>query len=176
MLTYESLSADTVSPFAREQFGKSADILLQSAKNAYDLPQGTQPHEAGFFLLEKEGAQICRGNTVRVLSAAEIAAQAYRYTADRRYLRFVCSQFNWIWGNNPMDACLVADAGEKEFLIPGAVMHGIGPVNAQTDIPAFPETGEKDWKAYRGFSLNNNASYIVALSHLLRIPTVPPKK
>lgn len=180
LLDYESLAAFSVSPHLRQLFSEKGKALLQSAENPYALPQGMAPGEKGFFLhTDKEGAPILQGNTLRVLEAAEVVAQSYRYTADRNFLAFVCDQFSWIWGNNPFDVQLVADQRdllEDAALKPGAVLHGIGPETAEVDVPAFPEKGAEGWEYYRASSLKNNAAYISALAHLTRIPTVPPRR
>ena len=110
LLDYESLSDFQVSGHLREIFSEKGKALFRSAENAYGLPQGVTTEEKGFFLENTEGDELHpRGNTLRVLAAAEVAAQTYRYTADKNFLRFVCDQFSWIWGNNPFDVQLVAE-------------------------------------------------------------------
>ncbi|MDQ1257499.1 MAG: hypothetical protein QG656_2105, partial [Candidatus Hydrogenedentes bacterium] len=122
------------------------------------------------------------GTSSYVLNAATIAAMAYRYESDPRYLAFAYDQFNWILGNNPYDISLMEGQGSANpptyhhrytfsgvprGAVPGSVVNGITWRAAGDDRPYFDLRG-LDIPAFEPNEvwLPHNTAYLNALANL----------
>lgn len=188
LLEYEYVANTAITVFLREAFSKQADILVTNAANPFGLVRSQEYFGKGFFTWNEDAKNPLLGNTMRLLSTIQTAAQAYRYSAQKEYLVFVYDQLNWLLGNNPFGICLVSGlCGEQEPPVfpvkePDAntsgalVLHGTGPQKPDLDLPRFTVSceGAPDENT-NGHSLHNNAHYIRALAYLKRIPVVQPR-
>ena len=188
LLDYEYATDTPVSVFLREAFSRQADALLANAANPFGLVRSQEYAGKGFFTWNAGVNYPLLGNSVRLLSAVQMACQAYRYSAQKEYLTFVYNQLNWLLGNNPFGVCLISGlCGEHnppvfhsnapEADSEGAlVLHGTGPREPDLDLPCFSVSSEGAPGEYtNGFSLHNNARYIKAMAYLKRIPVVRPR-
>jgi hypothetical protein len=186
LLAYEEYQYVGASIEINNLFNGVAERILKQADNPFGIAHSVTEGQRGFFLWQSDAATPLRGSSPRVLAAAEIMAQAYRYTSSPDKRDFVYDQLNWILGNNPFDMCLIAglcDSKSPPAVLPegmtaadvqGFVLHGIGPRNANEDYPCFATAADKVNENTNGFSLYNNARYISAMAYLKRIPVARP--
>lgn len=188
LLDYESLTNTVVTVALQHAFTEMMDQLLSRADNPFGLTQSIAPPGSGFFTWTKDAKFPLLGSDSRVLSAMQTSLHAYRYTARKDYAAFAYDQLNWLLGNNPYGSCLISGmcgkdgppvvvSGEKApETSEGLVLHGVGPREADLDLPRFAATPDDGpTENTNGYSLYNNVLYIQALASLKRIPIARPR-
>ena len=187
LLDYEGLTGTAVTVALRQLFGRKGEVFINNADNPFGLAFATGERR-GFFVHPPDAPNPLQGASARVLAAMQTIAEAHRYAASPDFRTFVYDQINWMLGNNPFGACLVAglcDPTMPRVALPngmtpedayGAVLHGIGPRAVDDDRPEFDisKTGEINENT-NGFSLYNNARYISAMAYLKRVPVGRPR-
>jgi len=164
----------------REQAG----VLLTQADNPFGVFMPPREGRVNLFDTPADASGARIGNTKKVLEAAVLVAQAYRFNPLPEYKQFIINQFNWILGNNPESISLMEGAG-KTFLpsyyhpyetaglargaVPGGIANGFTGQGPGDDRPFVDMSGaEKPDAVTNGIDLGNTLLYIKALCHLKR--------
>lgn len=186
LLSYEGNKGENVSIVLNTMFNTISERIIKNSENPFGISKSVAEGQRGFFLSNADAPAPLRGSSARILALTEVMAQAHRYATGPEKQDYVYDQFNWLLGNNPFGACLVAGLCAPDnplvFLpdgmtindIQGFVLHGIGPRSVNEDIPSFSVDAAGINENTNGFSLANNARYISAMAYLKRIPVARP--
>lgn len=159
-----------------------ADELLARAENPFGVCSFGTKDAPNMFNVSPDQAGWRVGTNSHVLSAAAVAALAYRYTDDERYLRFAWNQVNWVLGMNPYNRSLMEGCGDAfaptyhhrytfsgvpRGAVPGSVINGITWRAPGDDRPFLDITGA-DIPAFESNEswLPHNVNYLTALTQI----------
>jgi hypothetical protein len=181
LLAYEGITGEMITIALVNAYINQTQLILDRTKNSFGLTQTDGEGRQGYFIWGDGAPNPSQGNSARILKAANQVAQAYRYTVNPEYKKYIYAQLNWILGNNPFNVCLVSglcsseqDASQTddigETAPRGAVLYGIGPDSVGRDAPHLQLLPSKD-----AYSLENNGLYVSVMAHLKRIPALSPK-
>ena len=179
---YDALFGSNHSGAIRESVVARADAMLALANNPFGVYMYGTKEQPNFFgtPYDRDGWHV--GNSSHVLEAAAVAAEAFGYTRDPRYLVFVYDQLNWVLGANPYNLCLMEGvgsanppsyhhryfaAGVPRGAVPGSVVNGITWRTAGDDRPYFDMRGVDvpDFESNEVW-LPHNVNYLKAIANL----------
>ncbi len=162
-----------------------ADACLARANNPFGVCARNEEDRADFFGMGASDPAHLIGNTLYLLEAAHIVAQAYRFKPTPEYAVFIYDQLNWILGNNPFGISLMEGmgthfapsyfhravaAGAPRAAIAGVIAHGIRGTAPGDERPAFDMSGdERPDPRTNACSLRANAQWISTLANLKRL-------
>lgn len=162
-----------------------ADAYLARANNPFGVCARNDEERADFFGTDAAAPEALMGNTLYVLEAAHIVAQAYRFKPSPEYAVFIYDQLNWILGNNPFGISLMEGMGthfppsyaycrgENELprnALSGIIVHGIRGNAPGDERPAFDLSGQDNPDPRsNAYSLRANAQWLSAIANLKRI-------
>lgn len=181
---YDELFHEDHSGALKEQLTAKADAMLALARNPFGVYTMGPAEKPNFFGTPGGENAWHVGTSTYILEAAALAAKAYQYNPDRRYLEFAYDQINWTLGNNPFDISLMEGVGSafpptyhhrytfsgvKRGAVPGSVVNGITWRGAGDDRPAFDMRG-LDIPNFESNEvwLPHNTAYLNALANVQR--------
>jgi len=166
----------------REALVKEAEKLLSWAQNPFGVCTYGPEENPNFFGTPASEYKFELGSNSYLLESATKVALAYQYEPQPRYLAFIYDQFNWIFGNNPFDLCMLEGCGStnpptyhhRYFLagvprgaVPGSVVNGIFWRAIGDDRPRFDLSGvDIPYYASNECWLPHNTHYMQALVNL----------
>lgn len=185
VVDYESLVDPNATWSLTVALYQQADKMVKLSNNPFGVYTGGTAVQPIFFDTPAAAGEKAMGNSRRILEAAGLAAQAYRYHPTPEILAFVYDQLNWILGVNPYSVCLMEGAGSMPVpsyahrysagglargAVPGAIANGITGRSSGDDRPWFDMTGaERPEIATNGVELRTTAWYINTLCQIKRI-------
>ena len=179
---YDEAFAEDHSAALAEAFVTKTEAMLPLADNPFGV-YTFGPADAPNFFGTPDGQPGWHvGTSSHLLGAASLAALAYTYTPDPRFLAFVYDQLNWTLGTNPFNISLMEGQGSafpptyhhrytfsgvRRGAVPGSVVNGITWSAPGDDRPYFDMSGA-DIPAFESNEvwLPHNTHYLNALVNL----------
>ena len=178
------LSHEDHSAALKEQLIAKAEEMLALSQNPFGTYTFGPKEKPNFFGAPADQGGWHVGTSSRFMQAAALAAEAYQYNPDPRYLEFVYDQFNWTLGNNPFDISLMEGVGSAfpptyhhrytfsgvpRGAVPGSIVNGITWRAVGDDRPYFDMRGLDipDYESNEVW-LPHNTAYLSALVNLQR--------
>ncbi len=166
----------------RKRLTQEADEILTHAGNPFGVCSFGTTQQPNFFNGPAESGGWHVGTSSHLFTMATKVAQAYHYSPNPEYLRFIYDQFNWTLGNNPYDLCLMEGVGSANpptyhnritfggvprGAIPGSVVNGITWRGISDDRPYFDMSGADipDFEPNEVW-LPHNTNYLQALANM----------
>ena len=180
--TYDRLSGKITPRRCALRSPPTPIISSRWRKNPFGVLTFGDKEHPNFFKTPNDRAGWHVGTTMYLMEAAELAALAYAYTPDPRYLAFVYDQFNWTLGMNPFDLSLMEGCGDaflptyhnrytfsgvKRGAVPGGIANGVTWRAVGDDRPHVDLSGVDipDYEPNE-FWLPHNTNYLKALTAL----------
>jgi outer membrane protein assembly factor BamB len=182
--TYDELFHEDHAAALKAALTAKAEELLALSQNPFGVYTFGPVENPNFFETPKEENLWHVGGNSHLLEAAALAAKAYQYNPDPRYLAFVYDQLNWVLGNNPFALSLMEGAGHA-FLptyhhrctfagiargaAPGGIVNGVTWRHAGKDVPYLDVRGLDipDFESNEVW-LPHNTAYLKAISNLAK--------
>ena len=181
---YDAIMGENHRDELRAALIAKANEMIALADNPFGVYTYGPKEDPNFFGTpgNKDGWHV--GTSSYVLNAAAVAALAYAYEPDNRFLVFAYDQINWTLGNNPYDISLMEGegsafpptyhhrytfAGVPRGAVPGSVVNGITWRGVGDDRPYFDMRGLDiaDFQSNEVW-LPHNTAYLNALANLVR--------
>lgn len=161
-----------------------AEELLAMAKNPFGIRTFGTPEHPNFFNTPRDQGGWRVGTNSFLLEGAELAALAWEFERDPRYLAFVYDQINWVLGGNPFRISMMEGVGDA-FLpsyhhrytfggvargaVPGGIPNGMTCRGVGDDRP-FLDLSGADIPAFESNEvwLPHNTNYLKAIARLMQ--------